>query len=241
MATFRGLLRLRPFLPRRFWLLFWKHHWNSYWRTEVELQRQVLKERAPQKIAESERALLTEAIAEEYPFINLLEVGCAYGQLFHTIAPLLPEIKMVGIDPDKERVDGARSVLASAGLKNVTVQIGRAEDLSAFPDNSFDLIVTSASLLYIEPNSIERTMHGFLRVGRKKLLFLEQHVDDEKAVLGIRGPASPDELPYWLRDYRRLLKLFMPAAKVTIEPVTNPLWVSERWQQHGCLITADLR
>jgi len=241
MATFRGLLRLRPFLPHSVWKIFWKQHWRGYWQNELELQRRLLKDRAPSDIRESERAVLTEAIAEAYPFGTLLEPGCSYGQLFHTIAPIFPEARMLGIDPDTQRIDGARDALMQAGFRNASVQVGRAEDLSMFADRSFDLIVTSAALLYIEPNSIERTLNGFLRVAKKKLLFLEQHIDSEKAVLGIPGPLRPGEPAYWLRDYRRLLKLFMPENKVTIEPVPNPLWQTEQWKQHGCLITADLR
>ncbi len=241
MATFRGLLRLRPVLPAPLWQFLWRRHWDVFWKKELEVQRAQLRGYAPSHLLGSERALLCEGIAESYPAASLLEVGCAYGQLFQTIAPLFPELKLTGIDADEERVEGARAAIFKSGIRNTSLLVGRAEDLSRFADKSFDLVVTSAMLLYVEPKYIEGVISGFMRVGRKRLLLLEQHLDDDKATLGLPGNQKRGEPPYWLRDYRRLLRLFLPPERISVRPVTRPLWLSEEWQQRGCLITADLK
>lgn len=237
----RFLLRLRAYLPSKVFTPLWQSYWRSFWNTECDKQQAELGSQAASSLHGSERAVLTEAIAESYPFSSLLEVGCSYGQLFHIIGPLFPDVCMEGIDPDLERIEAGSAHLPAAGLSHVLLAPGRAEDLSAFASSSFDLVVTSASQLYISPDMIKQAIAECKRVARKRLLFLEQHLDSLDDVCGAPGPARAGEAPYWIRNYRLLLQEFFPRDAISIRPVPAPLWRTESWKSLAHLVIVDLR
>jgi ubiquinone/menaquinone biosynthesis C-methylase UbiE len=72
---------------------------------------------------------------------SVLDVGCGTGRLARWIGERVgPKGSVVGIDPLAERIDVARSHAASA----VRFEVGRAEDLGAFEDASFDAVCMSS-------------------------------------------------------------------------------------------------
>jgi arsenite methyltransferase len=72
---------------------------------------------------------------------RVLDVGCGTGRLARWLGDRVgPTGKVVGIDPLVERVTLARS----QSTPGVTFEVGRAEDLSAYGDASFDAVCLSA-------------------------------------------------------------------------------------------------
>jgi ubiquinone/menaquinone biosynthesis C-methylase UbiE len=71
---------------------------------------------------------------------RVLDVGCGTGRLAGWIASLVgARGSVVGIDPLAERIAIARS---QGGA--IRFEVGQAEDLGAFPDESFDVVCMSA-------------------------------------------------------------------------------------------------
>lgn len=232
----RALLQLRRVIPestsdallRRFWV----RHWSR------ERGRETLKLGRPApELAGSERAVLCEAVADSYPFLNVLELGCGFGQTFDLLAPLFPKAHFVGIDIDAERVEQARGLAESAARTNVEFRVADAAGLDEFADDCFDLVVSSASLLFLDPARLASALRESARVGRGRLIFLEQH--KEGAGLGQRSFENDTRGEYWIRDWRSAAEV-LPGAVVNIRKVPNPLWTTERWQDLGCLVEISL-
>ena len=75
---------------------------------------------------------------------RVLDVGCGTGRLARWIAEVVgPTGHVVGIDPLAERIAIAREQ-AGAAASAVRFEVGQAEDLSAFADESFDAVCMSA-------------------------------------------------------------------------------------------------
>jgi len=235
----RFLLRLRPYLPRSVYRALLRNFWGTFWEKQLREQKRALGEKAASTLIGSERAVLVEAIFDLLPFSTLLEVGCSYGQLLHILAPIFPEAALVGVDPDVARVESGSAHFTPLMLSNVRLAVGSAEDLSQFASASFDLVVTSASLLYVPPGKINRAIEELKRLAVKNLLFLEQHKEGASPE-GERGPSRSGEPEYWIRNYRGLLEEFFPRDSISIRPVPNPLWSSEKWQEYASLISVSL-
>jgi len=76
---------------------------------------------------------------------RVLDVGCGTGRLSHFIGERLgAEGRVVGIDPLPDRV-----AIARARNPGVRFEVGHAEDLSAFEDESFDAVCLSAVFHWI--------------------------------------------------------------------------------------------
>jgi ubiquinone/menaquinone biosynthesis C-methylase UbiE len=103
---------------------------------------------------------------------RVLDIGCGTGRLARHIAERVgPSGRVVGIDPLADRIALARShALAHEGETNVTFDVGRAEDLAAFADESFDAVCLSAVFHWIEDKpkalaEIRRVLRNGGRVG----------------------------------------------------------------------------
>lgn len=78
---------------------------------------------------------------------HVLDVGCGTGRLARWIgARVGPKGIVVGVDPLTERIALARS---STGEGAVRFEVGRAEDLRAFDDASFDVVCMSSVLHWV--------------------------------------------------------------------------------------------
>jgi trans-aconitate methyltransferase len=76
---------------------------------------------------------------------RVLDVGCGTGRLAHWIGERLgPEGRVVGIDPLPDRI-----TIARARNPDIRFEVGHAEDLSAFEDESFDAVCLSAVFHWI--------------------------------------------------------------------------------------------
>jgi ubiquinone/menaquinone biosynthesis C-methylase UbiE len=81
---------------------------------------------------------------------RVLDVGCGTGRLGDYVAGLVgPEGQVIGVDPLPLRVE-------LAGRKNpcFSTRVGRAEDLSAFPSEHFDVVYLNSVFHWIENKSV---------------------------------------------------------------------------------------
>lgn len=76
---------------------------------------------------------------------HVLDVGCGTGRLARWIAEQTgPSGHVIGLDPLPERV-----AIARAHAPGVGFEVGRAEDLSAFPPETFDVVCMSSVLHWV--------------------------------------------------------------------------------------------
>jgi arsenite methyltransferase len=77
---------------------------------------------------------------------HVLDVGCGTGRLGDHVARLVaPAGRVVGIDPLPLRID-----IAARKNPGFEAEVGRAEDLSGFPDASFDVVYMNSVFHWIE-------------------------------------------------------------------------------------------
>ena len=184
------------------------------------------------------RTFLLERIAAHAPFTSVLEIGANCGPNLDLLARRFPDARLTGLDINPEAVAVGQRLMEAEGLTNVKLQVGRADDLSQFPDNSFDIIFTDAVLIYVGRDKIRQVVREIMRVARRAVLFLEQQ--------GTRPRSKdPQGMGYhhhslWLRDYAALLHSYLPEGNIRLTRFTPDVWPDESWIRHGAVIEGIL-
>jgi SAM-dependent methyltransferase len=134
--------------PRKYWTL---RGGDDYFREQEGQQ------------ARSRRAAWIADRLASYRPTSLLEIGCGYGKLLGELQSRL-DIPLTGIDFSPTQLAFARRFLRSG--RDVSLVLGRGERLP-FPDQSFDMVVTSAVILHNPPAVAERIRLELFRVARR--------------------------------------------------------------------------
>lgn len=151
---------------------------------------------------------------------SVLEIGSSCGNILVLLSQTMPTTTMVGIDVSPVAVESGNRWLKEEQVYNVILETGSAEDLSRFPDKSFNVVFSSAALMYINPRDIERVMINMVRISKKAVILLEMHGDGIKKYLG--EFYSPNN---WKRDYRRILnEMGISNDRILTEKVPEKLW-----------------
>ncbi|KOG90791.1 class I SAM-dependent methyltransferase [Streptomyces varsoviensis] len=204
-------------------------HWNDI---EIDYDK-VLRTDA------SNVALLSAAVAQLPAGAgDILDIGSGTGRLTSLCREALPGARIVGVDPAPAMVEEAVAKFADDPL--ASFQSGVAEDLSAFPDESFDVAISSFALHHLELDTYPKAAAELRRVLRPGGVFI--NADQFCRVMGPAGsgPRATDVLElltdkakYYLREAsfeRMLLQLdLLPRfLREDGEILTTP----EFWRDH---------
>jgi len=131
---------------------------------------------------------------------RVLEIGCGGGQ--NSIALAKRGAVVSGIDFSENQVAYAKRLAKREGVE-VDFHVGDMQDLSRFPDCTFDLVMTAFSLLYVK--SLERTFAEVYRVLKEGgvFVFSEGHPFAEGKLIQHEGKNV-----YAIRDYFKRRKIY---------------------------------
>lgn len=150
---------------------------------------------------QSRTAPARRAIAETIAGLDgesLLEVGCHAGANLWAAAQVRPFARLAGTDLSPTVLAEAGRRLAAASLL-VELKTAAATDLT-FDDKSFDIGLTSVTLVCVGQEEIDASLDEIIRVTRQWLVLCEPWSDEPDD-----RPDLYPETTYWIRNYRRLL------------------------------------
>ena len=190
----------------RYWRSRGDEDIRSYWDSRTELDKNEF--------------LLS--ILRKYEPSSILEVGCNCGNKLFAIAREYPEGRLSGIDINPRAVRLGAGWLAEEGITNVELAIGRAEDLTRFPDGSYDIVFSWAVLIYPRPSVIRRILADMARIARKAIVLLE--IQSLCLLRGSRAAGFYHE-GHWKRDYVSLLGEVAPTyGAASVRWISQMIW-----------------
>ena len=219
----------RGLYARRAGTALFERHWSRRGAAEIRTDFS--------NLHHHHRQWLLERFDPLHPFTSALEVGCGYGANVQLLASRFCDAEVVGIDINPTSVLEGNALLAELGIQHARLLEGKADDLSQFADQQFDVVLTDATLLYIGPDKIEAVIREMRRVSRRALLFVELHRPESRRDRKGLGVFTPDG---WVRDYRRLLERFFPDNSITLTKIPQDVWPEGRWGELGHLISVTL-
>lgn len=135
---------------------------RKYWTLRGGLEYLAEQEGQPARTGRS--IWLAEKVAAREP-ASVLEVGCGYGKQLEAIrAATGGHVSLTGIDFSPTQLGLAAERLGRD--PNLLLVLGDGQRLP-FPDQSFDLVLTSAVILHNEPKAAERMRAEIVRVARR--------------------------------------------------------------------------
>ncbi|MTJ82581.1 MAG: class I SAM-dependent methyltransferase [Telmatospirillum sp.] len=109
---------------------------------------------------------------------SVLDVGCAKGFMLHDFKIALPDITVAGIDISDYCLQNAMPDVAQF-LRHASC------DLLPFPDKSFDLVISIATIHNLDLEGVKRSLREIMRVSRKHAFIKVNgyHTDAERDAL----------------------------------------------------------
>jgi ubiquinone/menaquinone biosynthesis C-methylase UbiE len=121
------------------------------------------------------------------PGDRVLDVGCSSGYLVRLLAAAAgPSGSVTGLDPSEAAIAHARR-RAPAGA---SFTAGVAQDLSAFPDGSFDVVTSTLALHHVPARKRQDAFREMYRVTRPGGRLLIADFDPSRQVLRLHGGAA---------------------------------------------------
>ncbi len=201
---------------------FWKfrHAFDKNW---------ALRYISEESLSHPHRKLLVDTIVRYSPQ-SVLEIGCASGPNLVLLSQKLPNAKLEGVDVSAKAIETGGRYLELQKIKNVELQTGNVLKLKNFPDKSFDLVLTDATLIYVDKNRIESVLKELIRIAKKAVILNEWLTnEDTSAYVG-----------HWAHNYQSLIKKLAPKARVKTTKITPEIWPGD-WSRWGYVLEVDLK
>ncbi|MGB9743307.1 MAG: class I SAM-dependent methyltransferase [Minisyncoccales bacterium] len=173
------------------------------------------------------RKLLIEKILKYNPE-SILEIGCGWGPNLFLLAKKLPKAKIEGIDINGKAVETGKEVFQKNNIENIRLFVGKADNLDSFKDKSFDIVFSDATLMYIGPDKIKRTIKQIFENCQKAIILIEWHISGKQDIYDAH-------IGVWKKNYLNLLERFISSEKISLTKITKEMWPDKNWQKWGYL------
>ena len=153
-------------------------------------------------------------------FNSLLEIGCNVGANIARIRKFLPDDKIAGIDINEDAINFAKEKLPAVNWEVEDILEGLP-----FLNNSYDIVLADAVLMYIGPEKIDFVLDEINRVAKKYIVLVDWGSDSEDI-----------KDFHWVRNYEKLLEY--RGFKVNKIKITKWPTKSGNWERNGKLFVA---
>ncbi len=173
------------------------------------------------------RELIVEAL-KQFPWFTLWEVGVGGGANIARIVRDLPGRHLGGSDVSEDAVAFCREA-----FKDGKFQVESVEDM-LMSDHSSDVILSDATLIYVDPKKIDKVMGEIVRIARNNIVLCEFHSKSWWKRFWFRMKSG-----YNAYDYDALLKRH-GCYDVRIFKIPKRFWPGTPWEEWGHIIIASV-
>lgn len=171
------------------------------------------------------RKLIVHAL-KLFNWFSLWEVGCGPGANLVKITRELPGHQLGGSDINADAIELARKTFIGGKF-----HVESSDDL-LLSDNSVDVILSDAHLIYYGPTKIKKVLREMIRSSRQYLVFCEYHSKSFWTRLWIRLKTG-----YNAHDYEKILES-LGCYSIRLIKIPQEYWPDTMWGKYGYIILA---
>ena len=173
-------------------------------------------------INHSHRHLILKAIRRIGCFDSLLEMGSNCGCNIAYLKEKLPDsrAKFLGVDINIDALFTGMERMPDVRFLRCPLL-----DLDFIKDDSFDIVLSDAVLLYVEDG--KKIIDIMAKIAKKGIILAEWKAEGEQILHG-----------HYARDYAKLLKEQGKFQKVEEKKITEEFWPNATWAELGYIWTA---
>jgi len=158
---------------------------------------------------------------------TVLEFGASSGPNLIALHEKLPGVHCLGLDISPAAVAAGNAYIKERGIGSVILQEGDEDTLSGFETNSFDVVLASAVLIYLNAVSVRKTIASLLRIAKKGVVIIEQDSMSGGSFFDGRN---------WLHDYRKIFEEVAGGFEVKAEKMPETVLGGD-WGERGYTYT----
>lgn len=159
-------------------------------------------------------------------FFSLWEVGCGPGANLKKILTEFKNVQLGGSDVNPEAIK-----LAEETFKGGVFHVESGDDL-LMSDNSVDVILSDACLIYVSPFKIKKYLKEFHRVARTNIVLCELH-----SINWLTRTLYWWKRGYFVHNYKKLLEQ-IGFYDVQMIKIPKEYWAGTPWEYYGYIIKA---
>lgn len=166
---------------------------------------------------------------KSFNWISLWEVGVGAGANLMKIVKELPNNKQLGgSDINADAIEACRKVFVGGRF-----HVEPSEDI-LLSDNSVDVILSDAHLLYYGPKDVKKALKEMVRVARNQIVLCELHEPSLFRRLMLRFKTG-----YNAHDYKKELEE-LGCFDLKIVKIPRSYWQGDPWETYGYVISAQI-
>lgn len=173
------------------------------------------------------RALIVMAL-KSFNWLSLWEVGCGPGPNLVRIAKEMPGKQLGGCDVNADAIALAQKTFVGAKFG-----VNPVDDIF-LSDNSVDVVLSDATLIYTGPLKIREALKEMVRVARNHIVLCEFNETSFWKRLWLRVVNG-----YNAHDYKKLLEE-VGCYDIRMVKIPKEYWDGFPWQPHGFIIVANV-
>lgn len=173
------------------------------------------------------RTLIMQVLSM-FHWVSLWEVGVGAGANLVKITKTFQGKQLGGSDINADAIELCRKVFVGGRF-----HVESTEDM-LLSDNSVDVILSDASLIYIGPTKINKTLKEMARIARNRLVLCEFHSTSLLERLWLRYKNG-----YNAYDYRKELEK-IGCYDIQMLKIPKEFWQGFPWEKYGYIITCKI-
>ena len=184
----------RMFNKAGYWLKGTKHIEKKWeWRYN---KTSLIFEKEQQTNNSHHKKLFMKEIERMGPIESALEIGCGVGTNLLLIKEQYPHCILEGVDINEKAINEGKKYFKNHKIREIIIKKNKADDIYNYKDNSFDVVFTVATMMYIGTDKINEIIESMIRIAKKRILFVEMYTDNKSFYDG----------EHWIHNYIKLCK-----------------------------------